>query len=49
MKYLFSNKRSLDLVGVGVVAITIGLKSKKVNNYPAGSCVKGTRELTFNI
>ena len=49
MKYLFSSKRSRALVGIGVVAMSIGLISKKIINYPAGGCVKGTNELTFNI
>ena len=49
MKYLLSSKRSKALVGIGVVAISIGLISKKIINYPAGGCVKGTQELTFNI
>ena len=49
MKYLFSSKRSIALVGIGVVAISIGLISKKVIHYPAGGCMKGTQEITFNI
>ena len=49
MKYLFSSKRSKALVGIGVVAISIGLISKKMINYPAGGCVKDIKELTFNI
>ena len=49
MKYHFLSKRSTALVGIGVVAISIGLISKKVINYPAGGCVKDTQELTFNI
>ena len=49
MKYLISSKRSKALVGIGIVAISIGLISKKVINYSAGTCVKGTQELTFNI
>ncbi len=49
MKYLSSSKRSRALIGIGVVAISIGLISNKVINYPAGGCVKGTQELTFNI
>ena len=49
MKYLFSSKRSTALVGIGVVAISIGLISKKVINYPAGGCMKGSQEITFNI
>ena len=49
MKYLFSSKRSRALVAIGVVAISIGLISKRVIKYPAGGCVKGSQELTFNI
>ncbi len=49
MKYLISSKRSRALVGIGIVAISIGLLSKKTFNFPAGDCVKGTQELTFNF
>ena len=49
MKYLISSKRSRALISIGIVAISIGLISKKVINYPDGSCVKGNTELTFNI
>ena len=49
MKYLLSSKRSKALVGIGIVAISIGLVTKKVFNYPAGGCVKGTKASTFNI
>ena len=49
MKYPFSSKRSIALVCIGVVSISIGLISKKVINYPAGGCMKGTQEKTFNI
>ena len=49
MKYLFSSKRSRALVGIGIVAISIGLISKKVINYPAGGCMKSTQEITFDI
>ena len=49
MKYLISSKRSRALAGIGIVAISIGLISKKVINYPTGGCVKGNQELTFNI
>ena len=49
MKHLFSTKRSRALLGVGIVAISIGLISKKVINYPAGGCMNGTQELTSNI
>ena len=49
MKYLISSKRSRALFGIGIVAISIGLISKKAINYPAGDCMKGTKEITFNI
>ena len=49
MKYLISSKRSRALFGIGIVAISIGLISKKVINYPTGECMKGTQEITFNI
>ena len=49
MKCLISNKRSRALFGIGIIAISIGLISKKLINYPDGSCVKGTQQLTFNI
>ncbi len=49
MKYFISNKRSRALVGIGIVAISIGLISNKVINYPAEDCMKVTQELIFNI
>ena len=49
MKYLISSKRSRALVVIGIVAISIGLLSKILINYPAGDCEKETQELTFNI
>ena len=49
MKYLISSKRSRAIFGIGIVAISIGLISKKVINYPAGGCMKYTQEITFNI
>ena len=49
MKHLISSKRSIALFGIGIVAISIGLVTKKVINYPAGGCMKGTQEITFNI
>ena len=49
MKYLISSKRLRALFGIGIIAISIGLISKKVINYPAGGCKKGTQEITFNI
>ena len=49
MKYLNSIKRLRALFGIGIVSISIGLISKKVINYPAGGCMRGTQEITFNI
>ena len=49
MKYLISSKRSRAVFAVGIVAISIGLISKKLINYPAGGCMKGTQEITSNI
>ena len=49
MKYLITSKRSRALFGIGIVAISIGLISKKVINYPAEGCMKRTQEITFNI
>ena len=49
MKYLILSKRSRAVFTIGIVAISIGLISKKVINYPAGDCMKGTKEITFNI
>ena len=49
MKYLISSKRSRALFGIGLIAISIGLISKKLINYPAGGCMKGTQEITLNI
>ena len=49
MKYLISSNRSRALFGIGIVAISIGLISKKVFNYPSGGCMQRTQEITFNI
>jgi len=49
MKHLISSKRSRALISIGIVAISIGLISKKVINYQTGECMKSTQELTFNI
>ena len=49
MFYRISSKRSRALFGIGIVAISIGLISKKVINYPAEDCMKWAQEITFNI
>ena len=49
MKNIISSKRSRAALGFGIVAISIGLISKIVINYPTGGCMQGTQEITFNI
>ncbi len=49
MKNPISSKKSRAVFSIGIVAISIGLISKKVINYPVGGCMKGTQEITFNI
>ena len=49
MKYLISNKRSRAVFGIAIVAVSIGLISKKIINYPAGGCLKGIQEITLQI
>ncbi len=49
MKNFISSKRSRAVFAIGIVAISIGLISKKVINYPAGDCRIETQEITFNI
>ena len=48
MKSLLVSKRSKAILGIGIVAIGIGAISKKVISYPAGGCLKGAQEITFN-
>ena len=48
MKSLLASKRSKAVLGIGIVAISIGAISKKVISYPAGGCMKGSQEMTFN-
>ena len=48
MKYIIASKRSKAIFGIGIVAFTIGLISKKVISYPTGGCMKGAQDLTFN-
>ena len=49
MKSLLASKRSRAILGIGVLAIGIGAISKKVISYPAGGCMKGNTEMTFNL
>ena len=48
MKSLFASKRSIAILGIGVLAIGIGAISKKVISYPTGGCMKGGTEMTLN-
>ena len=47
MKSLLASKRSKAIFSIGLVAISIGVISKKVISYPAGGCMKGAQKLTF--
>ncbi len=48
MKSFLVSKRSRAILAIGIVAIGIGAISKKVISYPAGGCIKGNQEMTFN-
>ena len=48
MKSFLASKRSKAILGIGIVAISIGAISKKVISYTAGGCMKDAQEMTFN-
>ena len=48
MKSLLASKRYKAILGIRIVAIVIGSISKKVINYPAEGCIKGSQDITFN-
>ena len=48
MKSFLVSKRSKAILGIGIVAISIGAISKKVISYPTGGCMKGAQEMTLN-
>ena len=48
MKSLLASKRLKAILGIGIVAISIGAISKKFISYPAGGCMKDAQEMTFN-
>tara|TARA_A100001035_G_C27618537_1_gene424307 strand:- start:510 stop:662 length:153 start_codon:yes stop_codon:yes gene_type:complete len=48
MKSFVASKRSKAILGIGLIALSIGAISKKFISYPAGSCMKGSQEMTFN-
>ena len=45
---MLSSKRSKAILGIVLIAISIGAISKKVISYPTGDCMKGNQELTLN-
>ena len=47
MKSFISSKRSMAILGISVLAISIGVISKNFISYPAGVCTKGAEEMTF--
>ena len=47
MKSLLSSKRSKAILGIGLIAISIGAISKKGISYPTRGCMKDTQELTL--
>ena len=48
MKSILASRRSKAILGIGIVAISIGAISKKIISYPVGGCMKGVQEITFN-
>ncbi len=48
MRSLLATKRSKAILGIGIVAITIGAISKKFISYPVGGCMKDAKEMTFS-
>ncbi len=49
MKYNIASNRFRALLAIGIVAISIGLISKKLINFPAEGCKRATQQLTYNI
>ena len=48
MKSFLASKRSKAILGIGVIAISIGAISKKFIRYPSGGCIKGSQEMNFS-
>ncbi len=46
MKPVLSSKRSRAILGIGLIAISVGAISKKFISHPIGGCMKGA-EMTF--
>tara|TARA_B000000532_G_C18546377_1_gene267987 strand:+ start:194 stop:445 length:252 start_codon:yes stop_codon:yes gene_type:complete len=47
-KALFESKRTRAILVIGIVAIAIGLISKKVISFQTSGCTKRGQEFTFN-
>ena len=47
MKTPVLSKRSKAILGIGLIAISIGAISKKVISYPNGDCLRDTQKLTL--
>ena len=48
MKALFESKRTRAILGIGIVAVGIGLISKKVISFQTSGYTKRDQEFTFN-
>ena len=48
MKALFESKRTRAILGIGIVAVGIGLISKKVISFQTRGYTKRDQEFTFN-
>ena len=48
MKSILASKRSKAILGIGLIAVGIGVISKKVISYPSGGCMKVTKQLELN-
>ena len=48
MKSFLASNRSKAILGIGIIAVSIGAISKKVISYPSGGCMKGAQEITVD-
>tara|TARA_B100000131_G_scaffold239018_1_gene231263 strand:+ start:147 stop:329 length:183 start_codon:yes stop_codon:yes gene_type:complete len=48
MKSFLASQRSKAILGIGVIAISIGAISKIFITFPIGECMKGSQEMTLN-
>ena len=49
MKSPFESKRTRAILGIVIVAIGVGVISKKVISYPNKGCTKEVQEIFLNI